>query len=209
MLPPLSPPVPVDLDALSDYLLSDRSPPECMDLSQLDGFLAGVLTGPEMIVPSEFLPVVWGGGQPDFVDAAEAATILGSILGRYNEIAGSLEAAPPDYAPVFWQDAAGNAITEDWAVGFMQAVALRSDAWEPALHDDETAMLLIPIGIIAGLAEPEIGLHDATLPDGFLDELMERAADLLPACVLGLRAFWTDRAGATAPGRASGRKRRH
>ncbi len=194
MLPPFSQPGPVDLDALNEYLLSDRSPPECMDVSQLDGFLAGVLIGPEMVMPSEFLPVVWGGEQPEFADAAEAEAILGSILGRYNEIAEDLGATPPSYAPVFWQDQAGNSITEDWAVGFMQAVALRSDAWEAALFDDETAMLLIPIGIIAGLSEPEIGLNDARLSEEFLDELMERAADLLPGCVLGLRAFWLDRA---------------
>ncbi len=110
---------------------------------------------------------------------------------------------------MFWQDQAGNSITEDWAVGFMQAVALRSDAWEPALFDDETAMLLIPIGIIAGLSEPEIGLNDATLPEEFLDELVERAADLLPGCVLGLRAFWMERADTPSPERPPGRKRRH
>jgi uncharacterized protein len=162
-----------------------------------------------MIVPSEFLPVIWAGAQPDFADAAEAEAILGSILGRYNEIAESLDAVPPSYAPVFWQDQAGNSITEDWAVGFMQAVALRSDAWEPALFDDETAMLLIPIGIIAGLSEPEIGLNDATLSDEFLDELMERAADLLPGCVLGLRAFWMERADARPASRSPGGKRRH
>ena len=130
MLPPFSQPGPVDLDALNDYLLSDRSPPECMDVSQLDGFLAGVVIGPEMVMPSEFLPVVWGGAHPDFADAAEAEAIIGSILGRYNEIAESLDAEPSEYAPVFWEDRTGNSITEDWAVGFMQAVALRSDAWE-------------------------------------------------------------------------------
>ena len=209
MLPPFSQPGPVDLDALNDYLLSDRSPPECMDVSQLDGFLAGVVIGPEMVMPSEFLPVVWGGAHPDFADAAEAEAIIGSILGRYNEIAESLDAEPSEYAPVFWEDRTGNSITEDWAVGFMQAVALRSDAWEAALFDDETAMLLIPIGIIAGLSEPEIGLNDATLSDEFLDELMERAADLLPGCVVGLRAFWMDRAGAATGSRPPSSQRRH
>jgi uncharacterized protein len=209
MLPPFSQPGPVDLDALNEYLLSDRSPPECMDVSQLDGFLAGVIIGPEMIVPSEFLPVVWGGAQPEFAGAAEAETVLGSILGRYNEIAESLDAMPPCYTPVFWQDQAGNSITEDWAVGFMQAVALRSDAWEPALFDDETAMLLIPIGIIAGLSEPEIGLNDASLPDEFLDELMERAADLLPDCVVGLRTFWQDRGDVAPADRPPGSRLRH
>ena len=209
MLPEFSAPEPVDLDALNDYLLSDRSPPECMDVSQLDGFLAGVVIGPEMVMPSEFLPVIWGGEQPDFADAAEAEAILGSILGRYNEIGQTMAAEPPDYAPVFWEDRAGNSITEDWAVGFMQAVALRSDAWEPALFDDESAMLLIPIGIIAGLSEPEIGLNDNRLSDEFLDELMERAADLLPGCVLGLRAFWMGRADASSPDRPPGSERRH
>jgi len=209
MLPEFSPPGPVDLDALNDYLLSDRSPPECMDVSQLDGFLAGVVIGPEMVMPSEFLPVIWGGDQPDFADAAEAEAILGSILGRYNEIGETLAAEPPNFAPVFWEDSAGNSITEDWAVGFMQAVALRSDAWEPALFDDETAMLLIPIGIIAGLSEPEIGLNDARMSDEFLDELMERAADLLPGCVLGLRAFWMARADASSPDRPPSGTRRH
>jgi uncharacterized protein len=201
MLPPLTPPGPVDLEALDDYLSDDRSPPDCMDLSQLDGFLAGVIIGPEMIMPSEFMPVVWGNVEPDFADAAEAETILGSILGRYNEIAESLTENPTTYAPLFWEDSAGNAITEDWAVGFMQAVALRSDAWEPALRDDDSSMLLIPIGVIAGLAEPEVGLHDVSLPEGFLDALMERAADMLPACVLGLRTFWADRAAAPPPNR--------
>jgi uncharacterized protein len=206
MLPPFSPSRPVDLDALSDYLLSDRSPPDCMDVSQLDGFLAGVLVGPDMINPSEFLPVVWGGMSPDFADAAEAEAIMGSILGRYNEIADAVATVPSFYAPVFWQDQAGNSITEDWAVGFMQAVALRSEAWEAVLFDDESAMLLISIGILAGMSHPELGLDDAKLPEAFLDELMERAPDLLPDCVLGLRAFWLGR---VEPGQAPGSDRRH
>jgi uncharacterized protein len=209
MLQPISPSGPVDLAALDEYLTSDRSPPDCMDISQLDGFLAGVIAGPDMILPSEFLPVVWGGEQPDFTDTAEAETVLGSILGRYNEIATGLAAVPADYAPVFWQDPLGNKITEDWAVGFMQAVAMRSDAWEPALLDDEGAMMLIPIGIIAGIAEPDIGLHDADLPEAFLDELMEQAPDLLPGCVVGLRTFWAERGDAAVAVRPRAGEWRH
>ena len=102
---------PVDLDMLNDYLLSDRSPPECMDVSQLDGFLAGLIIGPEIIAPSEFLPVIWGGDEPSFADAAEADLVMRSILGRYNEIIDGLDDSPANYAPVFWQDRAGNSIS--------------------------------------------------------------------------------------------------
>lgn len=200
---------PVDLDALNDYLLSDRSPPECMDVSQLDGFLAGLVIGPETITPHEFLPVIWGGDEPSFVDAHEANMVMGTILGRYNEIIDGLDETPASYAPVFWQDRAGNSIFEDWAVGFMQAVGMRQNVWEAVLADDEYAMLLIPIGVIAAVAEPETGMIDVNFPESFVDELFDKADDLVPACVIGLRAYWREHAAEPNQGSVSPSRLRH
>ena len=59
---------PIDLDALDDYLMSDHAPDDSMGLSDLDGFLTGLVIGPGLIPPSEWLPVIWGGagtGVPD------------------------------------------------------------------------------------------------------------------------------------------------
>src|SRR4051794_22530891 len=47
---------PVDLDVLDRYLLSDEAADNGMALSDLDGFLTGILVGPELIMPSEWLP---------------------------------------------------------------------------------------------------------------------------------------------------------
>ena len=183
----------VDLDALEAYLNSDESPEECMDLSELDGFLAGLIVGPEAVPPSEWLPLIWDNEEPAFADAAQAELILGTILGRYNEIADSLDADPVEYAPVFWQDFAGDTIVEDWAIGFMQAVSMRQAQWEPVLSDDDTAMLLIPIAAIAGLSMPDAADDELALPEEVMDKLVEEAPDVLPSCVLGLRIFWRDR----------------
>lgn len=183
----------VDLDALEEFLSSDDSPEECMDLSELDGFLAGLIVGPEAVPPSEWLPVIWDNEDPGFADETQADAILGAILGRYNEIADSLDAEPVEYAPVFWQDFTGATIVEDWAIGFMQAVSMRQIAWAPVLSDDDTAMLLIPIAAIAGLAMPDGTDDDLSLPDEVMDKLVEEAPDVLPSCVLGLRIFWRDR----------------
>ena len=60
---------PIDLDALDDYLMSDHAPDDSMGLSDLDGFLTGVVVGPELILPSEWLPVIWGGAEPEFETA--------------------------------------------------------------------------------------------------------------------------------------------
>ena len=76
-----------DLDLLDAYLLSDQSPPECMLLSDLDGFLTGIAIGPEVVMPSEWLPHVWGGEEPVFDDPAQASAILGTIMGRYRPAA--------------------------------------------------------------------------------------------------------------------------
>lgn len=192
MSSPQMSPAPVDLDVLDAYLRDDRAPPDCMDLSQLDGFLAGIIVGPDSVPPSAFLPLVWGGEEPEFADNAEAESVLGTILGRYNEIASSLEDDPSTYSPVFWQEVGGGHNTEDWAVGFMQAVGMDAEAWKVALQDEEASQLMIPIGVIAGLAEPEMRLRDVNLPDGFLDELLENAPDILTACVVGLREFWLE-----------------
>src|SRR3954447_26350611 len=72
-----------DLDLLDAYLLSDQSPPDCMLLSDLDGFLTGVAIGPEVVMPSEWLPHVWDGQEPVFDDPVQASANLGTILGRY------------------------------------------------------------------------------------------------------------------------------
>ena len=44
---------PVDLDALDALLMSDRAPEQGMGLSDLDGFLAGIVVGPELVTPGE------------------------------------------------------------------------------------------------------------------------------------------------------------
>ena len=53
----------VDYDELEVFLGSNAVPQDCMDLEMLDGFLTAVVSGPELIQPSEWLPVVWSDSQ--------------------------------------------------------------------------------------------------------------------------------------------------
>jgi yecA family protein len=53
-----------------------------------------VAIGPEVILPSEWLPVLWGGGAPEFKDQMQAQRIMKTILGRYNEILSTLQTDP-------------------------------------------------------------------------------------------------------------------
>jgi len=48
-----------DLDHLNKLLNQIPVEDDGMALSELDGFIAGLLVCPEMIMPSEWLPLVW------------------------------------------------------------------------------------------------------------------------------------------------------
>ena len=182
----------VDLDALDLFLASDASPEHCMQVSDLDGFLAGVAIGPEAVPPSEWLPVVWGGEEPVFADAEQARSVIGAIMGRYNEILRELDNDPEAYAPILWEGPDGEDVAGDWAEGFVDAVRLRPEAWRPLLEDREALVLLMPILALCG---DEEGGSPLEIDPEAEAELPAEVPALVPACVAGIAAFWKERRG--------------
>jgi uncharacterized protein len=178
----------VDLEALDAFLSSDRAPEDGMMLSDLDGFLTGIAIGPALVMPSEWLPIVWGGGEPNFADEAEAKTVLGSIMGRYNQILREVEEEELD--PIFWTDRDGTVLPFDWAEGFMTAIGLRVEAWRPLLKSKRNGHLLFPILALCGDQNGE-SLFELTPEEE--DAVMDEAPDMVPACVTAIAAYWRSR----------------
>ena len=181
---------PVDLDLLDRYLLSDEAPDNGMGLSDLDGFLTGILVGPELIMPSEWLPRVWGGEAPKFANEEQAGLILSTIMGRYNEIAAALEAGPTELDPVFWEHRDGTVLAADWAEGFREAIALRAGSWTPLFQDAEASSLLVPILALCG---DEDGSDLLPVPPDMQKAMLAEAPELIPVCVCAIRRFWRER----------------
>jgi uncharacterized protein len=189
----------VDLDALDDYLMSDHAPDDSMGLSDLDGFLTGVVVGPELITPSEWLPMIWGGREPEFETEEEMRAVLGTIMGRYNEIAACFNSDPDEFDPIFWEGPEGEVIASDWAGGFLDAVALRAQAWIPLIEDDLAGILLAPLFLLNGDIESDDGAADE-------DELLAEASDMIPTCIVGIHEFWRSfRRPPSSRGRSSAR----
>ncbi len=174
---------PINLDALDDYLMSERAPDDSMGLSDLDGFLTGVIVGPGSILPSEWLPVIWGGGEPEFETEEEMRIVLGTIMGRYNEIAACFDSDPDEVGPIFWEGPDGEVIASDWAGGFLDAVALRPEAWIPLIEDNLASILLAPLFLLNGDIEFDDGAADE-------DELLAEVSDMIPTCIAGIHGFW-------------------
>lgn len=175
----------VALDALDAFLSSDQSPPDSMMLSDLDGFLTAIAIGPELVMPSEWLPVIWGDDEPVFTDEAEMQAVLGGILSRYNQI--RHEIANGAFEPILWSDADGTVIGTDWAEGFMQGVGLRATKWERLFRSEDGAGLIFPILALCG---DENGESLLGLEPEDEDRIAAEAATLLPGCAMTIDDYW-------------------
>lgn len=115
------------LRRLDDFLFSEAVGDDAMLLSELDGFLAGVIVCPDLIMPSEWMPVVWGEDAPVFDTMEQAQTVNDLIMGHYNDIIGQLDR--DKYSPVYDIDIDDSFLWETWMEGFWKAMTLRPDAW--------------------------------------------------------------------------------
>jgi len=159
-----------ELDRLSDFL-DGLTNPDAMDLETLDGFFCALIAGPEMVLPSEYLPIIWGGELPDenaFGSIEEANAMLQLIMRHWNAIIAELEAEIV-YVPVIGEPDERNVAGRGWARGFMRGVNLRRHAWSEIFErEDEGQVLTIPI--IAGEVDP--GWPAEPLSDEKRDEMV-------------------------------------
>lgn len=195
MLHPIPLDGPVDLATLRAFLASDRAPPDCMQLAELDGFLAGIIVSPEIVMPGKWLPEIWHESEPGFADLAEMQSILGIVMRRYNEIVHQLDAEPTSYRPLIATGDEAGADASDWTLGFLHAMALCQDSWLPLLHDRKAGTFLSPIMLIASTTErANLPLEkDERLPDAEMAKLLADPAPLLAMCVAGMRVFFQSR----------------
>src|SRR5687768_8528660 len=96
-------------------------------------------------------------------------------MGRYNAIVREVETGA--FGPIFWENADGTVIAADWAEGFLHAVALRVDAWEPLMRSKRHGRLLFPI---LALCADEHGDSALGLEPDEEDRVMAEAAELIP-----------------------------
>jgi uncharacterized protein len=184
-----------DLEALDDLLWSDQMPDDSMRLSELDGFLTGLAVGPQIVPPSEWLPVIWGGGEePSLDDALQARALIDAVMARHDAILEQIADGVVD--PVFVETRAGEVVALDWTQGFMQAIGLRAEAWEKLFRSERHAHLTLPI---LALCSDEEGEPLLALDKEDEDRFFAEACELIPPAILAIAEFW--RAARSSPQR--------
>ncbi|MEZ0167516.1 UPF0149 family protein [Microvirga sp. TS319] len=190
---------PRHLKLLEKKLLSLPIDSDAMLVTELDGFLAGILVCPDLIMPGEWLPLVWGGTEEAdaiFENARQAEQLVGLVMEHYNATALDLQSGR--YAPVFEVDTRhDDVLWELWIEGFEAARQLRPESWISLLDGDEdTRTALTGLILLTRVAQ-----GDGDLSEDKIKELTEHAPDLIGPWIESLHAWRVSqhRAGQPAP----------
>ena len=193
-----------ELDELEAFLSSDAVPQDCMDLEMLDGYLCAIVSGPEVIQPSEWLPGVWSEGgraaTPAYTSTEQAQHVMALMLRHVVGLQRTLDESPTRFKPLLYladgerakSDKAPGEATA-WCEGYMLGVKLRDDDWQPLYDAREARDWMFPVEALAfGDQDPEFA--------EWIDDKEKRASlvDELPLAAVLIYRYWHERKRAEA-----------
>ena len=186
-----------ELDRLENFL--DAIGPPAMSIETLDGYFAALICGPEMVLPSEYLPEIWG---PAFAFSTnqEANDIMSLVMRHWNTIASALLLTlqePDVYLPVLLEDKEGVAHGNAWAQGFMRGVRCRAASWGGMVNSEEHGGPMLPIMLLAHEHDPDPAMRPEPITPEKREELLQM---MIGALTVIYRYFEPHRrAGTSAP----------
>ena len=129
-----------DPSTLRAFLEHPARPAGTLSYHELQGFLFTVVSAPELIQPSDWLPIIFGGDEVGFASPDEAQKILGQIMALYNTINAAV-LDPPTLLPAdcpLRDDVLANfdAPIGGWARGFLHGHQWLKELWEETLPEE-------------------------------------------------------------------------
>ena len=177
---------------LRDFLTSSQRPKGTMTYPQLAGFLFTMANGPELIPPSEWMPIVFDDQDANYETLAEAERVLQAMMSLYNDCgrkpADGLASLPPGceikLQPLDNLGAA--APLSQWARGFLTGHPYLEEIWSrftPDELDEEmgTSMIVVTFFAYPSLAE---AYHKEGKGKTSLEHLAETVVMIFPDALI-------------------------
>lgn len=172
-----------NIDFIDDCLYRYGNDDSVLCISELDGFFAAIVSGPEAVFPSQWLPALWGGEdqQPQWASEQELQRFVGLLITVMNNASTVLMQRPETYTAQFNVSSVDESVVvvEEWCTGYMKGVALGN--W-PQLPDEQNTWLYAIA--LHGLDE-----HNHVLAGMTLEEHQQTVSDIEPAA-RALHAHW-------------------
>lgn len=185
--------LPPRLKQLDERLAALPDDSNAMLLSELDGYLAGVMVCPELIMPSEWLARIWQRDEDDvpvYDNMADLQSLTRLITEHYNGIGRDLQRGGDRYAPIYdFDPRLDDVMWEFWIGGFERAIALRPQSWAAVLESQDEDAVAALTGLIALISVSHRATGELEIDKGTADELAEDAPDLIPLWVEALNTW--------------------
>ena len=115
------------IEIIEDDLLRYGSDESILGASELDGYFAALACAPETIIPSRWMPVIWGGDElsPEWDSEQQFTRFSQAILAHYNSVTNALQLAA--YEPLFMVNSKNDSlllVVDDWCEGFLRGLTL-------------------------------------------------------------------------------------
>lgn len=176
---------------LSAFLDDPSRPPDTLRYHELQGFRFAVVSAPELIKPSEWMPLVFGDAEPGYASLDEAKLVTGELMSLYNAVNASVSADTPTVPAdcLFREDVLANldddAPIGQWSRGFMRGHTWLEELWEsyvPDELDEETAATLLTLSFFASRRIAE-AFRKESAPDEPLATLATTIRRIFPTAI--------------------------
>lgn len=186
---PVVPPFTIDQAILlTRFLSSPQRPGGTLTYPQLAGFLFGLANRPELIPPSEWIPLVFNDQDALYETKDEANQVLQAMMALYNDcvrerIGGTLSLPPGcEMRPQPMDNLTANAPLSQWAQGFGMGYDYLAEVWNeytPDELDEDLGVLLLTLSFFASLKLAE-AYHRETKGKGSLEQLAQSVMEIFP-----------------------------
>lgn len=184
-----------ELDHLEELLESEVFAGEAMRLDEIQAMICAIVSGPQPVAPSIWLPEVLGKGLEDAANPVVGET-LELLMRLNNDIAASLM-AEDTIAPVLYPEDE-SCKTYDyaaWADSYVFGAGLAGDWYELAgKHADDLSELLEPLFLLNGMLKEDIEKSgERWFAPAEEARLVSDIQENLPVVVQSLYNFWRNK----------------
>ena len=169
-----------DLKELDEFL-AQKEGGKIQNTEALDGFFAALACCPDLVMPSEYMPIIQGGATEDgdlvFEGMDEVQRFNELVSRHWNHVNAQLDNEEA-YLPLVQENEKGEYLGNDWANGFISGTHIRFDIWDDLINDEEHGGAMVAIMALAYENHDDLEMRPFKEPidDKKRDELMVGSA---------------------------------
>jgi uncharacterized protein len=177
---------------LLTFLSAPQRPNGTLTYPQLAGFLFSIANGPELIPPSEWMPLVFHDQSAGYTTQHEAEGVMQAMMALYNDCGrerteGSASLPPGcEVRPRPLDNLSDDAPLSQWAQGFGMGHEYLVEIWDAYTPDELDEPLGASLMVLTFFASPKLAdtYHKEGTGKTSLDELAETVVTIFPDAMI-------------------------